>query len=234
MMKWFTLRPAVSVAVVLVGAACASHNRLHEFDFRDRTISVLSEIPSRPDVLSGPVFFGPSGDPIRDMVRIGTRVVREVEAREVQDRLEAAAERIDVGLVLEDRSLERAARYLGADPVESDRNEDYILELIVIDYGIAAEAWDATAYFFIEADAALLDAESGAEIWRAEIDANDPIGPEIYGPRRAVRDVVTAAVLADLTVEEIEAALESLADYSARVITDRLRNDLRDARRGAP
>jgi hypothetical protein len=43
--------------------------------------------------------------------------------------------------------------------------------------------------------------------------------------------VVTATVLATLEVDEIAALLEGLADFSARVVTDRLRNDLREARR---
>ena len=129
-------------------------------------------------------------------------------------------------------ALERAARYLGARPVEAVGDEDYVLELVVEEYGIDAEGWEATAYFYIKAEAALLERRSGTEIWRRGVDASDPIGPEIWGPARGIRNVVTAAVLADLSVEEIESALESLADYSARVITDRLRDDLRKAREG--
>ena len=101
---------------------------------------------------------------------------------------------------------------------------------MVLEYGIDAERWDAAAHFYIEADITLLDTDSGVEVWRREIDAQERIGSAVFGPARAVRDVVTAASLADLDVEEIVVALESLADFSGRVITDELREDLRDVR----
>jgi hypothetical protein len=221
-------------AFLLAGtlAACGHGNLLHEYDYRDRGLAVVSEIPVQPDVLSGSLFdFRTSGDPLRDAIRVGARVVREVEASGLQARLDSAAMRVDVGYVLEERTHERAARYLGADAVGPDDDADFVLELIVVDYGVVADAWDAGAEFYIEADAALLDEEWGTEIWRAEVSAREPLGPRIWGGSRTLRDVVTASVLATLDVDELAALMEGLADFSARVVTDRLRDDLRDARR---
>ena len=222
----------LAIASALAASACATGNILHEYDYRGQTLAVASDIPARPDVLSGSIFdIQSSGDPLRDVLRAGARVVREVEAREVQERLDSAATRMDVGYVLEDNTLDRAARYLGAEPISDERRADYILELIVIDYGVDAEGWDATAHFFIEADAALLHAESGSEIWRAEVGARDPIGPAIFGGPSEIRDLVTATMLSTLTVDEMVEVLEALADFAARVVTDELRDDLRDSRR---
>ena len=225
-------RSCLLLAACAASTACASGNTLRDYDFRNRTLSVVSDMPPRPEVLSRSYFMaGPSGDPLRDLLRVGARVAREVEARAIEERLDSAASLIDVGYVLEDNTLERAARYLGADPIMEQRGGDYLLELIVIEYGIDAEAWDAQAEFFVEADATLLDSASGAEIWRADIEARDPIGSVVVLGRSEIRDLITAAMLATLSVDEIVEVLESLADYSARVITDRLRDDLRDARR---
>lgn len=221
-----------ALLAMLLTAGCGSSNILHEYDYRGQTVAVVSELPRSPDVLSGPWFTGRStGDPVRDLVRIGATVAREIEAHEVRERLDSAVARVDVGYEMEDAVLERAARYLGARPTWDDGPADFLLELVVVEYGIDAEAWNAAAHVFVEADATLLHVESGTEIWRAEIGARDPLGPAVFGPDRTVRDVVTAATLADLEVEEIVAALEYLADFSARVITDELRDDLRDARR---
>lgn len=223
----------LALAPALVGAtACASSNTLHEYDFRQRTVAAVSEVPSHPEVLTGPYFFGrSSGDPMRDIVRIGARVFREVEASSIRERLDSASALVDVGYALEDATLERAARYLGASPVTEVDDADFLLELVVLEYGIDAESWEAAAHFYIEADAVLLHAESGTEIWQAEIEESERIAPLIFGRRSAVRDVVTAASLGNLSVDEIADVLEGLAEYSARVITDRLREDLRDARR---
>ena len=218
-------------AIIPVLTACGPSHHLGEYDFRERTVAVVSEIPSRPDVLTGPHFLdGLSGDPVRDVLRAGARVYREVESRRLRERLDSAATRIDVGYVLEEHTLERVARYLGASPVQPDEDPDFLLELVVLEYGIDAERWDAAAHYYIEAEVTLLDAENGVEVWRREVDAQERIGSAVFGPGRAVRDVVTAASLADLDVEEIVAALESLADFSGRVVTDELREDLRDVR----
>lgn len=237
MRGWCAIRVSATLVAALLAlpavlGACASANTLHEYDYGGRTLAVVSDIPPRPEVLSGPHFLGGlSGDPVRDIVRAGARVVREVEAQAVQERLDEAAQRIDVGYVLEDNTLERSARYLGADALDGIPEADFLLEIVVVEYGIDAEAWEAAAHFYIEADAALLHAESGSEIWRAEIGARDPIGPAVFGGPSEVRDIVTAASLATLSVDEAVLMLESLADFSARVITDRLRDDLREARR---
>jgi hypothetical protein len=158
-------------------------------------------------------------------------VVREIEADDVQERLDSAALRMDVGHTLEDNTLERAARYLGADAVRDDEEPDFLLEIVVIAYGIDAEGWDAAAHFFIDADATLIHADSGTEIWRAEVGAREQIGPAVFGRRSAVRDLVTATMLSTISVDEMVDVLEALADFSAREVTDRLRDDLRKSRR---
>ena len=219
------------LALPVLISGCAA-NMLHEYDYRDRTLAVVSDIPFRPSVFSGSWFDATSsGDLVRDVLRASARVVQELQAREARDRLDAAAERIDVGHVLEDNTLERAARFMGADPAPEDSDPDYLLELVVVDYGIDANSWNATAHFFIEADAALLHADSGTEIWRAEVVTRDPVGPAVLGAPSELRDFLTAAALADLSEDEMVEVLEGLADYAAGMVTDRLRDDLREARR---
>jgi len=226
-----TAAPVLALVASLLLTGCGPKHRLGAHEFRDRSVGVVSHLPRRPEILSGPYFLGGlTGDPVRDVIRVGARVYREVETRGVRERLDAAVTRVDVGHVLGEHTLERAARYLGARPVESGDDSEYLLELVVVEYGIDAESWDAAAHFYIEADATLLFGPTGEEIWRKEIDAREAIGPHVFGPGRAVRDVVTAASLADLTVEQMVVALESLAQFSGRVITDELREDLRKVR----
>ena len=52
---------SIRVALMLSLAAtsgCAS-NRLNEFTYSDRGIAVVSEIPRRPEILSGPAVLRP-------------------------------------------------------------------------------------------------------------------------------------------------------------------------------
>lgn len=232
MTAWCAARHAALLLVVAGAAGCSSLNHLDRFDFRDRTVVVVSDAPAQPDVLTGPHFLmWMSGNPVRDFVRAGARVIREVEAQALRERLVEASSQVDVAAAMEDQVLERGARYLGARPGDEEEEADFVLEVIVVEYGIDAESWDAAAHFYIEADATVIHAESGEEVWHREIGAREAIGPHIFGNRWGVRDAVTAIMLADLSVEEIVVALESLADFSAYQISDRLREDLREARR---
>ena len=89
----------------------------------------------------------------------------------------------------------------------------------------------AAARFFVDAEAWLVDGHSRRWIWKTRVRERDPITPAVLGRRAAVRDVVTAAALAGLSVDEMARALTQLAHYSADHITDRLRSDLGRARR---
>src|SRR5690606_22211781 len=151
-------------------------------------------------------------DPLRNVIAAGARIAKEVEASKVRARLDSATAAVDVADRVQARTLDRAARYLRTRPAESEASADFVLELRLRDYGIDAKDWSAAAYFFVDAELLLLDGRDGRKIWDARVRARDPITPAIFGPGRAVRDVVTAATFADLEVEEIARALERLAD----------------------
>jgi hypothetical protein len=209
--------------------ACAHGNHLRDYDYSGRTVTSVSSVPRRPDVLTGPYFVA-ADDPLRALLRAGSRVAVELQARQLRERLDTAVTRIDVAAQLEQSMLDRASRYLGAQPMPGEPDSDFLFDVVVVEYGIDAEEWDAAATFYIEAEASLLHRPTGDEIWRAEVHGRDPIGPGVFGPARGVRNVITAAQLADLSVDELVEALASLAEYAAGAITDRLRDDLRKAR----
>ena len=152
-----------------------------------------------------------------------------VPAQRIED---SASARVDLHALMRTQVGQRGSRYLGSTFQLSVPSADYVLQVSVLDYGITATDWHATAYFFMDAQALLMDSRTGAEIWRTEARASDPLGPEIFpGPANA-RRVVTAAVLADLSVDDLTQTLEQLADFTARNLTDRLQDDLGVARRG--
>ena len=65
-MRYFLQVRVPLLALAVSTSACASGNLLHEYDYRDSTLGVVSEVPYRPDVLSGSLFdLRSSGDPLR-------------------------------------------------------------------------------------------------------------------------------------------------------------------------
>ncbi len=211
-------------------AACRGTGRLAEYDFRGRTLAMAYDAPPNPAVLTGPYFLRDWDNPARLLARLGGVIAREVEASRVRPRLDSAVARVDVSGRLAQRTLDRAALHLRALPAESTGDSDFVIEVIVREYGIDAEDWHAAAHFFIDADLFLIGGRDGVQIWRTHIRERDRITPAIFGSPTA-RDVVTAVTFASLSVDEIARALERLADFSADRITGRLRDALEKVQR---
>jgi hypothetical protein len=226
---------SIATLTALSLGACAHTGRLAEYDFRDRTVAVVTTAPPHPQVFTGDWFLAEEGEEggfLRALFRLGSEIVREVQADQARERLDEATESVDVADRMAGALLNQAARILRAHPVESVQGSDFEIEVYVASYGIEADSWDSQARFFLEADLFLLDGETGMEIWRAGVDASSPVNPQRWQRGTTANTVITAAVLASLSVEEMEMALASLADFSAEQLTRRLREALRRARGG--
>jgi hypothetical protein len=221
---------ALSVALV-AATGCRGTGRLAEYDFRDHTVAVAYDFAPHPDVLTGPWFPRLSDNPLKAAIEVGSRVAREVEASQIRARLDSAVAGVDVVDRMAGRTLERSARLLRMVPVDAERDAEFLVEVMLREYGIDAKDWNAAAHFFVDAEVFLIDAADGTQIWKSHVRSRDPIMPAIFGRGTIVRDVVTAASLASLSVEEIEYALERLADYSADHITGRLRDAVEKVQR---
>lgn len=232
--------PTIAALAALALGACVHTGRLAEYDFRDRTVAVVTNTPPRPEVFTGDWFMDDgensegegSGGIIRFLFRLGSEIVREVEAHEARQRLDEATESVDVSDRMAGRLLDQAARLLRARPVESVQGVDFEIEVYVASYGIEADSWDSQAQFFIKAELFLLDGETGHEIWRSDVNANSPVNSRRLDHGGTANTVITAAALASLSVEEMEIALESLADFSADFLAGKLREALRKVREG--
>lgn len=224
--------PLLVALVSLAGSGCASAGRLAEYDFTDRSLSVVTTTPPRPEILSGD-DVDLSGESVAGaLLRIGTGIAKEVQAGKARARIDSAVVSVDVAGRLADRVLEQGARQLRARPVPDAGAGEYELEVRVRKYGIEADDWDSQARFFMEADVFLLDGASGSEIWKARVKEHEDINRNAWGmePAGVVNDLVTAGALATLSVQEIERALEYLADYCGDRVVDKLRKGLRKAR----
>ena len=221
---WF-----MAAAAGLLTSGCGGGHHLGDYDFPGRSIAVVHYAPASPELYTG--GRGVSSDnAIIAVIEAGSAVAVELESRRARSRLDSAAMNVDVAERMADRALDRAARYLGTRPVATEAEADYLLEVDVEQYGIDASGSGA-ATLFVEGEAVLLDARSGREIWSREVSAWDRLTPSVTGAGGgATETILTAAALTRITVEEFQRVLEQLADYAADVMTDELREDLRDAR----
>lgn len=221
--------PLLVILLLFAGTACSSKQRLHQYEFRGRTLGLVSFGPAHPEVFGGLSLRGDADNPLDALVRIGSEAAREVQVQRARPRLAEAAARVDVRTRMSERTLQHAARHLRASPVADATTADYELEIRVRRYGIVAASWTSPAYFLVDADMTLLDGATGRRIWRTRLQERDPVQPFAVGHRN-VTNVVTAIALANMSTEEIERALELLADYAADRMVARLAHGLDAAR----
>jgi hypothetical protein len=220
------------ILVAVAGSGCASGGKLAEYDFRDRTVGVVSLGSPRPEILTDAVLDLSATSPLQAALRIGADLVKEVEAARARGRLADAAEQVDVPGRMMDRVLHGVAGELRAKPTADVRQAEFELEVVVKRYGIDAETWLGPAHFFLDSEVILREASSGRRVWKGKVTEREPITPALVGApgvgwqeQAVVNDVLTAAGLASPSPEAMVRMLEAMADLSS----DRI---LRNFRRG--
>lgn len=222
----------VTAALTAALSGCGGKHHLGEYDFRGRTLTVVTLAPPHPEILSGAYFATDGDSPLETVLRVGSEIAREASARRLRARLDSAATAVDVSERMSERALRNSARHLRATPVGEPGNGTHELEIRVRHYGIVADSWTAGAYYSIDAEVMLLDGESGRRIWNTRVRQRDPVGPSALGVSdRSISNVVTAVMLANMSAAEIQRALESLADYAADRVVEQLGKALDDVRR---
>ena len=222
-------RAAGLVAAVMLLAGCGPKHHLADYDFANRTLTVVTSTPAYPELQTGWVDIDRE-NPVTAVLSGASRVAKEVEARKARTRLDSAATSVDLGSRMGERTADRASRYLAARAVPS-APADFTLEVWVTDYGLDAANWNAAAYLYTNAEAVLIDGASGREVWSVRVWAREPVTPGIYDVGPVPDDAITAGALMTVSVADFQRVLERLADLSSDVVTNELREALRDVRR---
>ena len=213
----------------LVVAGCGTSNHLADYDFRDRTVAVVSNIPPYPEVETGDFIDLDRKNLLATIAHAGSAVVKETQAHKARKRLDEAMHDVDVSQRIADRVLDRSALYLRATPVADEREADFLLDIRVREYGIEAESWDAASFFKLDADIVLLDPD-GRQVWKTRVKERDAITPTVFAGA-TVSNIVTAEALSRLSADEMADAMERMADFTADRMMEKLRRDLSKARR---
>lgn len=225
-----TLRGVLVCALAAASlSACGGGHELERYSFAGSTLAVADYAPPAPALWTGG-YDVDGDDVITAVLDAGSQVAKDIEARRVRTRLDSAANLVDVRARMSQWTLERAARYLGARPVDDPAAADYLLEVYVRQYGIDARG-DRPARLFMNVEAVLLDRRSGHEAWTVEVNSHDRLTPPVATGSSVPIDIVTAGSLHTLTAEQLRTELAGLTDFTADYLTNELRKDLRDIRR---
>jgi hypothetical protein len=217
-----------AILALSVAGACGKHY-LRDYQFADKTIGLVFIDPPQPELLEGWYNLDVGQTAVQTVVRAGATIAKEVQARRASERLDSAAARVNVPALLAQRTLERASRYLGTRPVTTPEGADFLLEIRMRSFGIDARS-NRAAYLYAKAEAVLIDRRTGREIWSEEVRGTDRMTPYVVGTANVPSAIFTAATLHTVTVADFERALIGLVTFTSDLITDELREKLRDVR----
>lgn len=222
-------RIAVAVAVLAVAAGCGGgKHHLEQYQFANRTLGLVYVEPPEPELLHG--SYSVNGEnALQTVMRATGTVAKEVVARRARARLDTATRYLDVSKVLAVRTVERVSRYLGTTPAAMSNNADYLLEVTMRSFGIDATSNTAT-YLYTRAEAVLIDRRSGREIWSVKVRGSDRLTASVRGNPNLPSSVINAGTLSTVSVAQFQDALEQLTTYTSNLITEELRDKLRDVR----
>ncbi len=215
--------------LALVAAGCGGKHYLNQYDFSDRTIALEYIDAPAPKLLHGYYDLDNTIDALQSVARAGAGVAKEVSARRATARMDSALKQIDVADQLADRTLSRASRFLGVQPVENSRDADFILEITMRSMGLDARS-NSAAYMYTNAEAVLLERRTGREIWSVRVHGNDRLTPWVHGTEHIPSGIITAGTLSQVSVQDFVEGLDQLTTFTSRLITDELREKLREVR----
>ena len=231
----FHVRPSVLLlpalaAVVLSG--CSASNRLDEVALDGRRVAVAAAIPPAPRVQAGsPLEAGVNPwDPVGTAVRRETSEAKRRQAVRAQTRLDSVVARVDIADRIARRTLARTAAALGFAAADRPATADFVLDLRIRDYGLVADSFEGDTFFVLLGEAVFLDAQSGAELWRTDLEEREVVDRTVFRLPAIAGNVVTGRALAALSAPEMAAGLQRLGDFAAERISDRLVRDYQRSR----
>ena len=221
----------LALAAVLSG--CSASNRLDEVALDGRRVAVAAAIPPAPRVQAGsPAEAGVNPwDPVGTAVRRETSQAKRRQATRAQARLDSVVARLDVADRIARRTLARTATALGFTPAARPAEADFVLDLQVRDYGLVADSFEGDTFFVLLGEALFLDARTGAELWRTDLEEREVVDGTVFGLPAIAGNIVTSRALASLSAQEMAVGLQRLGDLAAERISDRLVRDYQRSRR---
>ncbi len=216
----------VLAAALLSSCAGARYSPLAEYSFLDATLAADMIVPPEPTLnVFYRITFDPH-DPLWTAMSIGTSVLKAAEVEQAEGRMREALATVDVPALLLDQTLSGCSAALGTRRATSPQDADFRLVLDIHEYGLSAEGPGSGVAMTMEVTAALYSNVDRRMIWRRNASIDQPATAQLFGVGHVVGNLVTAAMLANLTTEELAAGFRNLATEAARSLSRRLSRDL--------
>jgi hypothetical protein len=216
----------VPVAAMLLLGSCMTVNKLDSYDLYGSRLAVVMRTPPAPRMNVDYDVFIDSHNPIYSALSVLTNIAKANQAYHAETVMRDALDVADVPAIIRERAFSACAAALDVEPVRARAEADYILELDIREWGIdARSAWDPVS-LRIQVSARLYRSYSDEMIWRRELTVKQSASPEMFGVGHVVNNMVTTAVLSEMTRDELETGFRELAATAAARVARSLEKDL--------
>jgi len=222
---------AVLAAASLLLVSCSTVNKLDRYRVEDEELMATMRVPPPPTMDIDTSVWVDSNNPIGTALKIGTTIFKASEAEQARGIMLQALSSVDVPAIVLEETSQACAAALRARLVERGQKAEYLLDLDIHQYGIQAPSWGGEVSLHLSLTPSLYHERDGKIVWRRKyVTVDVPASPQMFGGGGIAGDIVTAAVLSTLTVEQLETGFRRLALESARAVIDLLERDFYRAR----
>lgn len=220
---------AAMIAVGMLASCASTELAYHSFEGEPLRLVVRVAPEARVDA-DYFVTIDPD-DPVGTVISIGSSVAKATQVKGARQKMNAALQELDVRSILEDEVGGYFEDVMEMRITDSRRDASYYLSVEVREYGIEASGPGSSVEFVLRGSAELYDTATNDRIWRDRFHRSLRVSPSFFGLPRSAGNVVSAAMLSELTEEEITSGIERVTREAAWEMGREFEDDLYRARR---
>jgi len=217
------------VALTLMALIGCVHTELIWRDFAGETVAIDVRIDADARVDASYYLKVDKDDPVGTVVSIGSSVAKAAQVAAAQQRMDRAIGVLDLSGTIRAELTNHLAKVERMHVVGRGEGADYLLEIEIWRYGIRANDELGGTFFEVHCHTKLYETVSNTVVWDDLSMVQSQIGPDVFGIP-AADNVLSAAMLAGLSEDDILTGLSRAAVDVAGKIGDQFSRDLRRAR----
>jgi len=214
------------VAAALGLGACASTNRLGDYEFRGATLSTEMRTPPEPRLDIDYNVNIDTGNAVLSGLSVLTNLAKANQASKAAGAMRDALLFVDVPEIVRQETAHSCSSVLETMENDSPFSSDFRLVLDIHDWGIDARSYGSSASLHMHLTASLYHTASSELLWSRTVTVDQAATPSMFGLGQIVGDMVTAGALAQMTPSDLASGFKELARESARSLVRRLERDL--------
>ena len=207
-------------------SSCATVNHLEEYSFGGTKIAGTMRTPPEPGIDGNYNVHVDMQNPVLTFASVATNLAKANQLDKVEDKMYAALQQVDVPGTVYEETYKRCAVSLASEKVASVKDSDYIFDLEIRNYGLSADSHGSAVRIEIETTARVYATADRRLIWERRVNVRDPLSAEVFGLHDVLDTLISTAVIADLTEEQLVKGFTASARRVAYEIAGKLEDDI--------